>query len=189
MDKSRVKLFIKIDTKVLRISQILGYFPIPVENGSHTALRKNISTVPSLLFCLFGFGCILIFTYHIKADHVHYGAPEVGPQFFSSTFYATVFLKGTAHIFTIIFVRLTIFLSREELSKFYDEFVSLVEQFSLFFHTTKTSELTNAGSAIRNRFEGRFKVEIILLGLSCFVLIIDMWEAHISNPAAGTYKI
>lgn len=121
---------------------------------------------------------------------MHYRAPESSQLLSSETFYFSLLLKGTVHIVTIVFVRLTIFSSRDELSLFYDEFNSLLEQFSQFSPTSEntTDETKFVSVSIRNRFESRLRIEFTAIVLLCLAFIVDMWEGHSSIPASGTYK-
>ncbi|OXA42187.1 hypothetical protein Fcan01_23135 [Folsomia candida] len=183
---------LKMDTKILRMSQFLGYFPIPVANNtSSTFLKKYVPIVLSLLFILFGFCNIVIFIWHARLDHVHYRAPESSQLLSSETFYFSLLLKGTVHIVTIVFVRLTIFSSRDELSLFYDEFNSLLEQFSQFSPTSEntTDETKFVSVSIRNRFESRLRIEFTAIVLLCLAFIVDMWEGHSSIPASASFSL
>lgn len=172
-------------TNVLRVSQILGYFPIP--NGSRRKIVNFLPIVSTLAFCIFGVGNIFIFVPFLCEEQSIKGATtRGGRQLVSSTFYSTILIKGAVHIFAVIFVRFTLFLRREELSQFYREFISLLETFSTFSLKTNSPEkVAETGPARRNRYEIRLRLELILLYLSCIAFIADMWEGYLVNPVKG----
>lgn len=183
MSKSLSNLRLKMDTKLLVVSQLLGYFPTSIKPQGHPGLKIISPLVPSIVFCIFGIGNTIIFIAGGKGQ-VHHRDSENGISLFSSTMYSTVYLKGLAHIFTIVFVRVTLLFGREQLARFYADFTSLVECFSLF---RQSSSLTKIVPKVRNRFETRLMMEVILLGFFCLGFITDLWAAYFGNPVAGVY--
>lgn len=167
-----------MDTEVLRVSQI---------NLNLTKKWKYISTLPTILFCLLGLGNIFVIISHLTDDSSKKGVTRGGRQLATSTFHSTVIIKGAVHIFTIVFVRATIFLKREQVTQFFGEFKTLVEQWSSFSsQAALSSDKTKSVGIISTRSEGRLRVELIILCISFIILTADMWEGYLSDRA-GKY--
>ncbi|OXA53741.1 hypothetical protein Fcan01_10108 [Folsomia candida] len=171
----------------LRLSQILGYFPVPIKNGNRTLLPIT----STIIFCLLGVGNIHLFIPYLSEDPSIKGATRGGRQLVTSTYYSTILIKGAVHIFAVVFIRVTLFLNREELSQFYGEFNRLVETFSIFSRKANISEEAKRKTppAVGNRYDRRLRIELIMLYLLWIAFIGDMWEGYLANPNKGVTLI
>lgn len=175
-----------MDTSVLRISQILGYYPISLPNQPKSQKNQNnkpnlIQYIPILLFSFITIVDVFMIFAYLFGYVQGKGDTNITRKLISTTLYSTLVLKATAHTATSIFVRFRIFLGRKQLLQFHTDFTTLVEYFSIFSNPTGLESL----KIKRNRYEFGLKVEVILVGFICTLLITDLWHGYLTDAGRG----
>lgn len=110
---------------VLRMSQLLGYFPHCLgKSGRKYKWVRFLYFVPTLFHCFLVLGNILMVIISIKMERNHSVITENGANSLH-TFLITV-IKATCHIFTTVYIKVSILAKRTQLSQFRSEFEELI---------------------------------------------------------------
>lgn len=160
----------------LRISQFLGYFPHSLDKDNFTCNKSKWKRFVYFLHFLLISGNIFLFVIYTKILHPQTNLMTLaGRQSEANRLYSTVVmtLKAFCHIFATSYVKLAIFLKREDLTKFWEDFQEII----------KLSD--QLGFYPGQKSVGKIGKDFIAWIVLCVLFIADMWQGYLLNPNRG----